>query len=162
MMKGAKAIVLATILTVAAVGQIVLAFVLYNKNGNNDIENIGWIIVWISALFGWPPIYTFKKYGGVAKGKSYVHTSVLVDKGIYAIVRHPQYLAGILIAVGLPLIVQHWLIGVLGAVAIVIYYTDTYREERAVIDKLGHQYTEYMSRVPRLNFIAGIIRLLRR
>jgi protein-S-isoprenylcysteine O-methyltransferase Ste14 len=28
--------------------------------------------------------------GGVAKGEGYIKTTVLVDTGIYAIVRHPQ------------------------------------------------------------------------
>ena len=36
------------------------------------------------------PIITFRRKGGVAKGESYIKTTVLVDTGIYAIVRHPQ------------------------------------------------------------------------
>jgi len=159
-MKTKRDIILAVILTLAAVGEIVLAFVLYNENGNTAIINLGWVILWISAIFGWLPIFTFKKYGGVAKGKSYIQTSTLVDRGVYAIVRHPQYLAGILIGLSLPLISQHWLIAALGVIVIVIYYANTFIEEAADIAKFGDEYREYMQRVPRLNFLLGIIRVI--
>jgi protein-S-isoprenylcysteine O-methyltransferase Ste14 len=155
-----KVIIIEIILTIVAVGQIVLCFILYNKNGNSIVRNIGWIVLWISAIFGWLPIYTFKKYGKVPKGKAYVNTTQLVDKGVYAIVRHPQYLAGILMAIALFLIAQHWLIGILGIVLIFIYYENTYDEEKKVTEKIGEDYEQYMKRVPRLNFILGIIRSL--
>jgi len=160
-MKGAKAIILAVILTIVAIGQIILSFLLYNKNGSPIIRNIGWIVLWISAIFGWLPIYTFKRWGGVPKGKSYMQTNVLVNRGVYAIVRHPQYLAGVLISVALTLIAQHWLVGVLGAVAIVIYYVDTFEEEESAVKKFGEGYQRYSESVPRLNFVIGIIRVLR-
>ena len=76
-MKNTKMIISATILTIVAVGQIILSFVLYNENGNPTVTNIGWIILWISAIFGWLPIFTFKKWGK-PKGKSYINTTVLV------------------------------------------------------------------------------------
>jgi protein-S-isoprenylcysteine O-methyltransferase Ste14 len=149
-------------LTLAAVGQIALAFILYNENGNTTIINLGWVILWISAIFGWLPIFTFRKYGGVAKGKSYIQTSILVDSGVYAIVRHPQYLAGILIGLSLPLIAQHWLVAALGVIVIVITYVNTFDEETLNIEKFGEAYRQYMQRVPRLNFLLGIVRLLLR
>ena len=155
-----KVIIIEIILTIIAVGQIVLCFILYNKNGNSFIRNFGWVVLWISAIFGWLPIYTFKKYGKVPKGKAYVHTTQLVDKGVYAIVRHPQYLAGILMAIAFFLIAQHWLVGILGIVLIFIYYQNTYDEEKKVMEKIGENYKQYMKRVPRLNFILGIVRLI--
>jgi protein-S-isoprenylcysteine O-methyltransferase Ste14 len=153
-------IILAVILTIAMVGQIILAFVFYNEDGNVAIINLGWVILWISAIFGWLPIFTFKKYGGVKKGESYIQTSVLVDRGVYAIVRHPQYLAGILIGLALPLISQHWLVAVLGVIAIVVTYVNTFDEEASNITKFGDEYRQYMKRVPRLNFLLGILRVL--
>lgn len=124
-MKSSRAIITAGLLTAAAVGQIVLSFMLFNENGNVIIRNAGWVILWISAIFGWLPIFTLKRWGGVPQGRGYVHTTVLVDRGVYGIVRHPQYLAGILLGVGLSLIVQHWVVGILGAVVAVISYIDT-------------------------------------
>jgi protein-S-isoprenylcysteine O-methyltransferase Ste14 len=159
MLKNARSIISAVILTLSAAGQIVLSFFLYNKNGNTTITNIGWGILWISAIFGLLPILSFRKWGKVKKGKGYVHTTTLVDRGVYAILRHPQYLAGILMAIALPLISQHWIIAVLGVIAIVIYYIDTYSEEAACIEKFGEAYERYRERVPRFNFIWGLGRL---
>lgn len=158
-MKGKKMLVRGILLTVAAVGQIVLAIVLYNGQATADIINLGWVILWVSAVFGWLPIFTFKKWGGVAKGKSYIETSVLVERGVYAIVRHPQYLAGILIGLALPLISQHWLVAIPGVVVICITYLDTFEEEKESIEKFGDAYRGYMRRVPRLNFLLGMTRL---
>jgi len=156
-----KVILTEIILTIVAVGQILLCFIFYNKNGNSIVRNIGWVVLWISAIFGWLPIYTFKKYGKVPKGKAYVHTTQLVDKGVYAIVRHPQYLAGILMAIALFLIAQHWLIGILGIILIVIYYQNSFDEEQNAIDKFGEDYKTYMQKVPRFNFVVGIIKWLK-
>ncbi|MEJ2266757.1 MAG: isoprenylcysteine carboxylmethyltransferase family protein [Anaerolineales bacterium] len=159
-MKGTRKIILATILTIAAVGQIILSFLLYDENGNTTIRNIGWVILWISAIFGWLPIFTLRKLGGVPQGKGYVRTTVLVDRGVYAIVRHPQYLAGMLLGLALTLIAQHWIVAVLGAAAIIVYYVDTYEEEASSIEKFGEQYIQYMKKVPRVNFLLGILRFV--
>lgn len=160
-MKHLTTIILATLLTIVMVGQIILSFVLYNPNGNSPLRTLGWGIWGLSAVFGWLPIFTFKKWGVVAKGKSYVHTTRLVDKGLYAIVRHPQYVAGMMMGIALTLIAQHWIVAVLGGVTIVILYINTYEEETSARDKLGDAYVQYTQRVPRLNFVVGIIRWLR-
>ncbi len=149
------------ILTIATVGQIILAILLYNPEGNTAWINAGWVILWISAIFGWLPIITFRRKGKV-NGRGYIHTTVLVESGVYGIVRHPQYLAGILISIALPMITQHWLVAVPGIVAIIINYLNTYDEEEGCIEKFGEAYRQYMERVPRLNFLAGIVRAIRR
>jgi protein-S-isoprenylcysteine O-methyltransferase Ste14 len=159
-MKSKKMIIYAAVLTIAAVGQIILAFFLYNPEGNELLINIGWGIMLLSAIFGWLPIFTFRKKGGV-KGRGYIHTTILVDSGVYRIVRHPQYLAGILMNIALPLISQHWIIVVLGLIAAVINYINTYEEEKGCIEKFGEAYRQYMKAVPRMNFILGILRLFR-
>jgi len=154
-------IISGTILTIAAVGQIISAFLFYNPDGNELIINIGWGVLLLSAIFGWLPIFTFRLKGSV-KGRGYMHTTILVDSGIYSIVRHPQYLAGVFLSIALFLIAQHCLVAALGTVAVVIYYLDTYDEEKRCIDKFGESYKKYMKRVPRMNFILGIVRLIRR
>lgn len=147
-MKNLKKVIMATILTLAAVGQIILAILLYNKDSNAAVINLGWAILWISAIDGWLPIFTFKRWGGVPKGKDYVHTTLLVDRGVHAIVRQPQYLAGILIGLALPLFSQHWLFAVLGLVVVVITYLNTFKEEQSAIAEFGDSYRKYMQRVP--------------
>ena len=159
-MNSKRAIISGVLLTIVAVGQIILAIVLYDTEGNTTLINFGWIILMVSSVFGWLPIFTFRKKGKV-EGRSYIHTTVLVDSGIYAFVRHPQYLAGVLISIALPMISQHWSVALLGLLGIGIYYLDTFDEEERCIEKFGEAYRQYMRRVPRLNFIAGIVRAIR-
>ncbi len=150
------------VLTLAAVGQVVLVFLLYRENGSEIVKNTGRAIMCLSAIFGWLPILTFKRLGAVPKGRSYMETTVLVERGVYAIVRHPQYLAGILLGVGFSLIAQHWLVGALGAIVVIVSYAGTYPEEKGLREKFGAPYKEYAKRVPRVNFILGLLRLLQR
>jgi protein-S-isoprenylcysteine O-methyltransferase Ste14 len=104
------------------------------------------------------PIITFRVKGGVPKGKSYIKTSVLVEVGVYSIVRHPQYLAGILFNLALILISQHWLIAILGVPAMILMYMDIQKADQHEINKFGDAYRLYMDRVPQINFILGIAR----
>ena len=103
---------------------------------------------------------TLRKRGKVPEGKGYMHTTILVDRGVYAIVRHPQYLAGILMGIALALIAQHWIVAILGAIVVLTTYIDTFEEETSCIEKFGEEYERYRERVPRVNFIIGIVRML--
>jgi protein-S-isoprenylcysteine O-methyltransferase Ste14 len=149
-------------LTIAAVGQIIAAILCYNCTDNAALTNLGWAVMAISGIFGWLPIFTFRRRGGVAEGKSYMQTTQLVDTGIYGIVRHPQYLAGIILSLALMLIAPHWIVIALGAIAVAINVLNTFDEERGCIEKFGDAYRDYMTRVPRLNPVVGFIRWLQR
>jgi protein-S-isoprenylcysteine O-methyltransferase Ste14 len=159
-MRNARTFFLATILTIAAVGQIILSFLLYNDNVNSIVRNIGWVVLWTSAVFGWLPILTLRKWGKVPEGKGYMHTTIVVDRGVYAIVRHPQYLAGMLMGIAFALIAQHLIVAILGAVVVLTSYIDTFEEESSCIKKFGEDYERYKERVPRVNFVIGIVRSL--
>ncbi len=126
------------------------------------LQIIGWVVWAMSVVFGWLPMYHLRKYGSVISGKSYMHTQQLVDKGIYSIVRHPQYLSLPLFNIGLMLISQHWLIIALGIPAILLMIPDLIRADREGTGKFGDQYLDYSKRVPKLNFILGIYKLLKR
>ena len=148
--------------SVLIVLQIILSFFLHNQAGLPVLRHVGWLTLTVSAVFGWLPIFALRKAGGVSKGKSYIQTTVLVDSGVYAVVRHPQYLAGILLSLALILITQHWFIATIGVVAIVLNYFIALKADQGLIQKFGDDYIRYMDRVPRMNFLAGVIRLLRR
>jgi len=148
--------------SVLIVLQIILSFFLYNQAGLPVLKHIGWITLAVSAVFGWLPILVFRKKGGVPKGKSYIQTTVLVDSGIYAVVRHPQYLAGVLINLALMLITQHWLIAMIGVVAMVLNYFIALKADQELIEKFDYDYKRYMQKVPRMNFLVGLIRLVGR
>ena len=152
---------LSSIAGTLTVAQIVLAFLLQGPR-SEVLEWGGWICLWTSSIFGVLPIITLRRKGGVAEGQSYIRTTVLVDSGIYAIARHPQGgTAWLLINLGVMLIAQHWSSVVLGLASMVLVYVDTLKADRYCIEKFGDEYKRYMERVPRVNFVVGIMRLLR-
>ena len=153
---------LSPIAGVLTVTQVVLAFFLHQA-GSKALEWAGWVCLWLAAIFGWLPIITFRRKGGMAKGESYMKTTVLVDTGIYAIVRHPQGgTAWLLINLGVMLIAQHWTSVLLGLASMGLVYADAFRADQGCIEKFGDAYRRYMERVSRVNFVTGIIRLIRR
>ncbi len=109
-------------------------------------------------VFGMLPVIEFRRKGRVIKGKSYIHTTKLVDTGIYSIVRHPQYVTFVLWAIAGMLLFQHWIIILLGIPVIPLIYIDLIRADKKAIEKFGDDYKAYMKKVPRANFLLGIIR----
>ena len=107
-----------------------------------------------------PSFVLLKKYGQVSEGDTYMHTTTVVDQGLYAVVRHPQYLGYILLSGGFALVTQHWLTALLGIAALAGFYVQAMAEERYCIARLGLSYEHYMRRVPRFNAILGIARTL--
>ncbi len=149
-----------TVWSVLIVAQIVLSF-FFHISGVEGVRYVGWAVLAASAVFGWLPIWELRRKGKVPKGKSYVHTTVLVDSGIYDIVRHPQYLAGILLSAALILVTQHWLIAAIGVPVMVLGYADMVKADQDLIESFGDDYRRYMERVPRANAPAGLVRALR-
>lgn len=154
-----KMLLVSILLTVVAGGQILAAWLLYNPLANTLIINLGWSVLLLSAIFGWLPIFTFRSRGNI-NGRSYTDTTIVVNSGIYGIVRHPQYLAGMLINIALPLITQHGLVLLLGLLSLVVYYWNTFIEEEENLRKFGEPYRDYQSKVPRVNFLLGLFRLI--
>jgi protein-S-isoprenylcysteine O-methyltransferase Ste14 len=123
---------------------------------------IGGVVWVVGMILVMAPIVTFPRRGGVAKGKSFVETTKLVDTGMYAVVRHPQYTGGVLsIFLTTILWYPHWLFGVLGVLGTVVVYLGCREEDKYLLKKFGKDYKAYMKRVPQMNFLLGIIRLLR-
>jgi protein-S-isoprenylcysteine O-methyltransferase Ste14 len=129
----------------------------------NVLSVLGWVVWAFGMVLVMAPIVMFPRKGGVAKGKSYVYTTRLVDTGIYAVVRHSQYTGGIYaIFIATFLLYPHWLFAVLGVAGIIITYLGIKEEDRRLIKKFGSEYEAYMQRVPGMNIFLGIFRLWRR
>jgi protein-S-isoprenylcysteine O-methyltransferase Ste14 len=111
-------------------------------------------------VFGMLPVFEFRKKGMVKKGKSYIHTTKLVDTGIYSIVRHPQYITFILWGIAGMLLFQHWIVVLIGIPIILLTYIDLINADKDGIKKFGEAYKQYMKRVPRANFLLGILRIV--
>jgi len=155
-------LLLSSIASVLTVAQIILAFFVH-RPGSEGLAWAGWICLWIAGIFGVLPIVTFRRKGGVRKGESYMKTTALVDTGIYAIVRHPQGgTAWLLISLGVMLIAQHWTSVALSLASMVLVYADTFKSDQYCIETFGDAYRGYMDRVPRVNFVTGIVRLILR
>ena len=145
------------------VSQIVAG--LYFLSNISQIEILAYagvgLYILSGLIFGMLPIFVFRRTGGVQKGKSYVQTTKLVNRGIYAIVRHPQFITWVLWAIAGMLLFQHWSVVVLGIPIIPLTYFDLLRADKRLIKKFGEEYIEYMRLVPRANFLLGIARILR-
>jgi len=91
-------------------------------------------------------------------------TTVLVESGTYGIVRHPQFLGAQLMICAAILITQHWLFALIGVYLLLSFVLSKWVQasEEHLIAKFGDDYKHYMEKVPRMNFLLGIIRLLRR
>jgi len=122
---------------------------------------IGWVVWAFGMVLVMAPIVMFPKRGGVPKGKSFVNTTRLVDTGIYAVVRHPQYTGGIYaIFLTTFLWYPHWLFGALGIIGVAVVYMSCREEDQRLIEKFGGDYSVYMERVPGMNFVSGFARLI--
>jgi len=142
------------------VAQFVLIFVFSNP-GSEWVRWIGYAAWCIGVIFAWLPIFALRRKGSVTKGKSYIHTTTLVETGVYAIVRHPQGgSAWILMCLSLMLISQHWTSLVLGLPVMILVYLDLLLADQRLIEKFGDTYFSYMERVPRVDFITGLLRLV--
>jgi protein-S-isoprenylcysteine O-methyltransferase Ste14 len=132
-------------------------------DSNLTLFIIGWVVWAFGMVLVMAPIVMFPRRGGVAKGKSFGNTTRLVDTGIYGVVRHPQYLGGIFaIFITTLLWYPHWLFGVLGVAGAVISYMSAREEDQRLVRQFGDDYIQYMQKVPRMNILAGFIRMIQR
>ena len=124
---------------------------------------VGWLVGLVGLVFFILGTYGLRKEGEAPKGKSFLLTTVLVDSGIYAVVRHPEYLGTMLLIFGSILISQHWLTLVLGVPLLVWFFVYVLPEEdRHLIEKFGDNYKRYMQNVPSINLLVGVTQLLKR
>jgi len=153
-----------TLVTILFISQIVIG--IYLVSGVSQIDVLAYAGVGLYAfsglVFGGLPVFEFRRKGGVKKGESYIHTTQVVDTGIYSVVRHPQYVTFILWAIAGMLLFQHWVVVLLGVPIFPLTYIDLIKADKDAIEKFGDDYRAYMKRVPRANFLLGIIRRLLR
>ena len=99
------------------------------------------------------------KHGGV---HSEDETILLMQEGIYGIIRHPGNLSSSILFAAVPILLSPYMpftfLSIIGIIfIIVLHYYASCKEERVLnIKKWGDQYREYMQRVPRWNFLLGL------
>ena len=113
---------------------------------------VGWIILGIGALFVVFSIVTLRRKG----------ISKIIDSGVYSIVRHPMYVGGMVMFFSHIFFGQNLIVVISTIIAIICCYFIILSGDQRNIEKFGDDYKRYMQKVPRMNFLLGIIRLLRR
>ena len=87
---------------------------------------------------------TKKEVKGDAEG---ITQTRLVKTGVYGFVRHPLYLAGIIISTFEPNITRNWL--TVSILADIYFIFGAFMEEKRLIKTFGDEYIEYIKQVPR-------------
>jgi protein-S-isoprenylcysteine O-methyltransferase Ste14 len=85
-------------------------------------------------IFGWSRIFRAK--------------DALITTGIYAHVRHPQYLGFLLLTLGINFLWTTFSTLILWPVLVLLYYRLAKEEEKSMEDKFGEEYREYKRAVP--------------
>ena len=120
----------------------------------SNIEELvvaGYTIFGIGALLYILSVLTLRKKG----------VSNIVDGGIYGIVRHPMYLGAMIMFFSHIFLGQNWLVIIGTTVALACCYLIILSDEERNLEKYGDDYKAYMKKIPRANFLLGIIRHLR-
>lgn len=130
--------------------------------GIQPLFYLGWVILPVALFFFFSIVIYFKRDGKPGDGKGLMNTTVLVDSGTYAIVRHPMALGSILLMSASILISQHWLVAIVGVILSASGYRTQVKLEKGLLVKFGDNYKRYMEKVPRMNLFLGILRFLKR
>ncbi len=146
---------IAHILYIALYGVLIISTIfLYNSVNLVILLYAGWIILAFGIVF----LLWSSKSRRERHVEKDINKETFVESGIYAFVRHPEFLGHILIIFALIIISQHWISLIVGIILILLLCFAIIKEEKENIEKFGDAYRDYMKRVPRINLIAGIIK----
>lgn len=126
------------------------------------LQYVGWPIMVVGMMLIFLPLFILPRKGKVPKGKDITHTTAVVSSGIYAVVRHPLYLGWLLMYLAIIFWSQHWLTIIIGVIGMICVYLISRQEDHRLVEKFGDDYKRYMQKVPRMNLLDGVIRLIRR
>jgi protein-S-isoprenylcysteine O-methyltransferase Ste14 len=116
---------------------------------------------WLLFAFGVCMVFLASQSRRRAREKTDPSKNVVIETGMYAYVRHPEFFSQFFVVFGLVFISQYWVSIVVGAVLIAFLWLAIIDEEKRNKEKFGEAYIAYMQRVPRINLIAGMIRQMR-
>ena len=146
------------IIYIALYGALVVStIVFYNSANLVELVYVGLITIALGIVFVSWSSKSRKK--GQIRGS--ISKEALVESGIYAFVRHPEFLGHILIISALVIISQHWISLIIGVILVILLCFAMIEEEKRNIEKFGEAYKDYMKRVPRINLVLGIMRKMR-
>ena len=77
-------------------------------------------------------------------------TETIITEGNYSVVRHPQYLGGLLAHVGISILLSAWFSLLFTPLMVALIYLLSRKEEEELIREFGTEYEDYKKRVPML------------
>lgn len=131
----------------------------YKEAESLILQIVGNILLYIAIALAFISLITLRMKGKPEKG--FENTNVLIEGTIFGIIRHPLYLGLIIWGVSQILAIQSIISAILGIISISCFWMSSKKEDEFNILKFGDSYRVYMKKVPRMNFVLGIIRNLR-
>jgi len=132
---------------------ITSSIIFYNSANLATLLYVGWVIFACGL--------TTLIISSQTRRRAHRVKETLIQSGIYAYVRHPEFLGHMLIITSLILMAQHPISAAIGLVLLLLLCFEILEEDKRNIEKFGDAYKEYMRRVPRINLLAGIIKSTR-
>lgn len=99
-------------------------------------------------FMGFRQVWRYFAHGEVSGNMEGMTDRELVTTGVYGIVRHPLYVAGLIIFTFSPVVTVNGL--VITILADLYFLFGMFIEERRFLRIFGNQYREYMKKVPRM------------
>jgi protein-S-isoprenylcysteine O-methyltransferase Ste14 len=138
--------------------QFLLFMFYYEFSGVVIVRWIGWIFLVAAFLLLTLSKSALKQYGEPEEDKSWAFTTVLVQQGVYRIVRHPFAIGWITMAIGLAFISQYWLSSLGMVIQLPLIVFDMFNEESLNVSKFETEYIDYRKSVPMANLFKGLFR----
>lgn len=108
------------------------------------------------------PFLHLPRHGRSEPGRSYMETTVLAERGVYAVVRHPQYLGYILLATGFALRSPRPAVLASAAAGVAGFVLQARAEDRELRERFGATWERWARTVPAFVLPVGLLRLARR
>lgn len=126
------------------------------------MRGLSFFLLGLAVVFVGLPFGQLRKHGAAAAGASFMETTAIAQRGLYALVRHPQYLGYDFLAWGFATSAPHWGT-ILPAIVVAVGCSLQARaEERHLLEQFGDAYGDYMRTVPRFGVLTGLVRYGRR
>jgi len=126
------------------------------------MRDLSLTLLGLAVIFGGLPFLQLRRYGAAPSGASYMATTAVARRGLYAIVRHPQYLGYDFLVWGFAASRPHWGTILPAIVFTAAFAVQTRVEEQYLRGRFGDEYRAYMQTVPRFGLLTGLVRYVRR
>jgi protein-S-isoprenylcysteine O-methyltransferase Ste14 len=117
------------------------------------VQMIGWALLVVAGIIVWHVMMTNAYLSSWARIQE-DRGQVVVQGGLYRLIRHPMYLGIILSFLGIPLLLNSWYAMVPSFVIVGLFVYRTFREDQMLVENLAG-YAEYIEKV-RYRLLPGI------